>query len=1089
MKLLKNKGIFFKIIISIILCFIMTNGILWKSVDAVCNDEHTKEKSGSPTTNIDGTDAAGNVMKTVTHTYTDGCIKIEKYVDGGYTIQNVKVTWKYKDGTTSESNTTTANDAGQQFQQNQSSENLKHSEASQGGKLLQPVVDLLLTLGDGIMDGIQRAVIGIDGHISLDIAGKGLLATILGVLAGILVIVAISVVTGGIGAFVAGLGGAVGTLLTAVGSTGIVSMVITAATVAGAVLAGVTVADGVKGAFLPDITVLPTYSVSPEEIFEGKLLLFDINFFKPKEVKVKYKDNSEVDYYYYMDGNNEVITSKQNTSLQLSKIISKWYYAIRNIALVVMMIILVYIGIRMMTSSIASEKSKYKKMLGDWVVSMCLVFVLHYIMVFAVSINENIIDIVEAAADENQSIEIIDLQNMDRKKEFIEAVYKTTGGEANEYFLDSSGKCIYSKEEAKSKDPTKDESKIAGFAWPTNLVGRMRIFCQYQNGSSEYVGYAVAYLVLVFYTVFFAFTYLKRVLYMAFLTIIAPFVAMTYSIDKIADGKAQAFNMWLKEYIFNLLIQPMHLMLYMILISSAYELSSTNIIYTLVAIGFMIPAEKFVRKMFGFEKAQTPGMLGGAAGAALTMGGMQKLAHLAGHGPNKGAKPVGKLDKSNSENTSKIRTADSGRGINALIGDIGNEGNEDSGVNSNLNVNVPTSNGALSTDRSLSSFGYGGTSAADANSNFKLKDPDDPVAKMEKEALEEKLADGQLTPDELTDSQKAMLGMSKEDPVSRMEREALEEKIADGQITPDELTESQMAMLGMNHNNYQQNNEPTLNEQETGENLNASLEEYQRRKEQYDEKEQKALNKTKREKIKAAASRGKENLKRAANKGLDTGISKENIGKAVSNSIKTGTKAIGVVAGAATGAALGIASGDIGKVGQNAAIGATAGGSIGSAVGNSMTTGTSGMVDRYKNAKTEYEKEKYGEEYSQKQREKQDKEFVKDKETRKFYAQQCSKELANLNAKQREEKLNEIMQDALEYRREGVTDNSIIVKARKLDKNGNTTARESKLAAVMATKSKDNLDRMKYYQDKVTKQIGGDKAIKINQNAAKLAGF
>ena len=40
---------------------------------------------------------------------------------------------------------------------------------------------------------------------------------------------------------------------------------------------------------------------------------------------------------------------------------------------------------------------------------------------------------------------------------------------------------------------------------------------------------------------------------MAFLTIIAPLVALTYPIDKINDGKAQAFNMWFKEYIFNLL--------------------------------------------------------------------------------------------------------------------------------------------------------------------------------------------------------------------------------------------------------------------------------------------------------------------------------------------------------------------------------------------------------------------------------------------------------------------------------------------------------------------------------------------------------
>ena len=43
-----------------------------------------------------------------------------------------------------------------------------------------------------------------------------------------------------------------------------------------------------------------------------------------------------------------------------------------------------YVGIRMAISSVAEEKAKYKKMLVDWVVSLGLLFVLHYIMVFVV---------------------------------------------------------------------------------------------------------------------------------------------------------------------------------------------------------------------------------------------------------------------------------------------------------------------------------------------------------------------------------------------------------------------------------------------------------------------------------------------------------------------------------------------------------------------------------------------------------------------------------------------------------------------------------------------------------------------------------
>jgi hypothetical protein len=159
-------------------------------------------------------------------------------------------------------------------------------------------------------------------------------------------------------------------------------------------------------------------------------------------------------------------------------------------------------------------------------------------------------------------------------------------------------------------------------------MGYIRIMMQLNKGTSEFVGYVMCYLILVIFTVMFTFTYLKRVLYMAFLTLIAPVVALTYPIDKIGDGQAQGFNKWLKEYIFNLLIQPMHLLLYYILVTSAFELAGTNMIYSLVALGFMIPAEKLLRSFFGFEKAQTAPALGGPTGAALTMSALNKLGSL-----------------------------------------------------------------------------------------------------------------------------------------------------------------------------------------------------------------------------------------------------------------------------------------------------------------------------------------------------------------------------------------------------------------------------------------------------------------------------
>lgn len=299
----------------------------------------------------------------------------------------------------------------------------------------------------------------------------------------------------------------------------------------------------------------------------------------------------------------------------LKPTVARWYYALRTFAIILMMTELVYIGIRMMLCSVASEKAKYKNMLKDWVIATCLLFLMHYIMAFA-----NI---------------MVD--------SFTNVINTLTGGQEYTLYINDEDRKI---EEAIQKDAEKyGEDKIpqlqraedddSVLVWKaSNIMGLARVQAQMQGNDVQgvsYIGYTIAFLVLVFYTVYFLFIYIKRLVYLSFLTIISPLVALTYPIDKINDGKAQAFDMWFKEYIFNLLIQPFHLILYTVLITSAFELAVENILYTLVAIGFLMPAEKLLRKFFGFEKAQTPGMLGGAAGAALVMGGMNKLLHKRPH--------------------------------------------------------------------------------------------------------------------------------------------------------------------------------------------------------------------------------------------------------------------------------------------------------------------------------------------------------------------------------------------------------------------------------------------------------------------------
>jgi len=170
----------------------------------------------------------------------------------------------------------------------------------------------------------------------------------------------------------------------------------------------------------------------------------------------------------------------------LRSTVSKWYKAIRTLSLVGLLSVLVYIGIRVIISSSSEDKAKYKKMLGSWISAICIVFILHYIVVFILTLSEQLIEILKNNVSGNIG-----------QDKIITNIRNQIGNSSGDDLLDVAAPVI-------------------------------------------------CYVVLIIYTCIFTIQYLKRVIYMAFLTIVAPLIALTYPLDKVKDGKAQAFSMWLK---------------------------------------------------------------------------------------------------------------------------------------------------------------------------------------------------------------------------------------------------------------------------------------------------------------------------------------------------------------------------------------------------------------------------------------------------------------------------------------------------------------------------------------------------------------
>lgn len=526
------------------------------------------------------------------------------------------------------------------------------SSASIGGILFEPIKDILLVIADGVMSIIQAMIYGTNLSVSfLTIKHKDeWQSAAAGILAGIATAVALVAA------------------VVAAPFTGGLSLGIIIGIAATSAFAGYVVTQVTANA-IPPTFKLPIFLLTPEAIFANEVPLLDVNFFSET------RDGLITD----ADGNKYIETITQtgqkikmkSTALELRPTISKWYFALRNLAIVALLSILVYIGIRILISSSADDKAKYKQRMVDWLVAMCLLFFMHYIMAFAVKMTEEITKAVNSVNDPYY----ITFGDSDSKLKD----YKYEAGSG-----DSEGEYIFNVSDGLGKT-LHDNNIITDcngkyiFMWPTNLTGKARIELQLEPTEDlteddiemRQFGYTVIYLALVMYTILFLFRYLKRVMMLAFLTIIAPLMAMTYPLDKLQDGSAQGFNTWLKEYIFNLLIQPVHLILYTVLIGASMDLIADNIVFALAALGFILQAEKILRKFFGFEKAST--VAGGSAlGGALAMQGINQMSKLLGKGEKggkggKGGKSGGGENGNNGETNPKLRTADKGKNTNALL--------------------------------------------------------------------------------------------------------------------------------------------------------------------------------------------------------------------------------------------------------------------------------------------------------------------------------------------------------------------------------------------------------------------------------------
>ncbi len=190
----------------------------------------------------------------------------------------------------------------------------------------------------------------------------------------------------------------------------------------------------------------------------------------------------DVDFIRGGSNDDYLLPLDDTTPLEiLRQIIAGWYVTLRTIAVVGLLSVLIYIGIRIIISSTASDKAKYKQRLIDWVVAFCLLFFMHYIMSATLTVVDKVNDVLGANSHVREGIALPteygpvrynlanETQNVDKISNKI--ITQLTAWFAN--------KAEYSNMRVTSSDTSFDTGKI--YTWNFQANGKRQISVQFDE--------------------------------------------------------------------------------------------------------------------------------------------------------------------------------------------------------------------------------------------------------------------------------------------------------------------------------------------------------------------------------------------------------------------------------------------------------------------------------------------------------------------------------------------------------------------------------------------------------------------------------
>ena len=360
-----------------------------------------------------------------------------------------------------------------------------------------------------------------------------------------------------------------------------------------------------------------------------------------------------------------VDSSEANTfTITLKSFVSNLYVTLVAVVTVIYIFILVYVGVRVVMTSVADQQAKYKQMLSSWAIGLLLLFTFHYILSYVVEINDLSVNFIRTNFASNQEANENIATLMDKlKKEGVETTYKK---------LTQKGKETVGNEAAKID----------------NLPNTSEYFELY---TSVNIVKAIVWIALLSKTILIAILYIKRLIMITFLILIFPFITIAYVLDRVKEGKSKVFDTWFRAFFTNVFINLLHAITFVVVVQMALRAEDWGWILPVVAILVFDKLADQISSLLGISDANASISSQIKATVELSSNMIKDIK----------AGVSGKISNSDVELRNEIKTMGS---MNAYLNQNGysanrysiNNGSNQNPINSNPNVNANiSSNGAM----------------------------------------------------------------------------------------------------------------------------------------------------------------------------------------------------------------------------------------------------------------------------------------------------------------------------------------------------------------------------------------------------------